>query len=208
MLKSAKILVLDEATASVDVQTDALIQATIRKEFSECTTLTIAHRLNTIVDSDRVLVLDAGKIVEFDTPKSLLSNSSSIFYSLVQETGPTTSRYLFQIVFGEVEYEKELQKAAEKALEVQQTENKETADHIKENTERGGLQEKVMVAIRVIEEALRNIRRDEWQAELHKTGQSESAWLSEVRTMIRELYNSISSDALLTTSEASRLLSN
>ena len=73
-MKNSKILVLDEATAAVDVETDHLIQATIRKSFSHCSTLTIAHRLDTIIDSDRVLVLDKGTALEFDTPKELLNN--------------------------------------------------------------------------------------------------------------------------------------
>merc|ERR1712168_1649261 len=74
LLKKTKILVLDEATAAVDLETDELIQATIRKEFSDCTILTIAHRLNTIMDSDKVLVLDAGRVKEFDSPAGLLAD--------------------------------------------------------------------------------------------------------------------------------------
>jgi ATP-binding cassette subfamily C (CFTR/MRP) protein 1 len=85
LLRKTKILVLDEATAAVDLETDSLIQTTIRKEFKECTILTIAHRLNTIMDSNRVLVLDKGTIGEFDSPSNLLSNNNSIFYSLAKD---------------------------------------------------------------------------------------------------------------------------
>ncbi|UXI19965.1 hypothetical protein NH340_JMT05908 [Sarcoptes scabiei] len=83
LLRKTKILVLDEATAAVDLETDSLIQETIKQSFNDCTILTIAHRLNTILDYDRILVLNGGKIAEFDSPENLLSNSSSIFYSMV-----------------------------------------------------------------------------------------------------------------------------
>ncbi|EFA79345.1 hypothetical protein PPL_07763 [Heterostelium album PN500] len=86
LLRRPKILVLDEATASVDAQTDQLIQQTIRSKFSDCTILTIAHRLNTIMDSDRILVLDSGRISELDTPIRLLDNPDSILTWLVNET--------------------------------------------------------------------------------------------------------------------------
>ena len=85
LLRKTKILILDEATASVDHNTDELIQATIRSQFADCTVLTIAHRLNTIMDSSRIMVLDKGKIVEFDTPTQLLSNRSGIFYSMAKD---------------------------------------------------------------------------------------------------------------------------
>ena len=87
LLRSNKILVIDEATANVDQKTDELIQETLRERFVDCTVLTIAHRINTIIDSDRIMVMDAGELVEFDSPKALLENTSSIFYMLVQETG-------------------------------------------------------------------------------------------------------------------------
>ncbi|KAH9262239.1 hypothetical protein BASA82_000740 [Batrachochytrium salamandrivorans] len=70
---------LDEATASVDLATDDFIQKAIRRDFAKSTVLTIAHRLNTIADYDRILVLGAGKVLEFDRPALLLSNPNSFF---------------------------------------------------------------------------------------------------------------------------------
>ncbi|KAJ2481526.1 Canalicular multispecific organic anion transporter 1 [Coemansia sp. RSA 2320] len=76
LLWRRKILILDEATANVDSKTDKIMQAVIRREFADCTVLTIAHRLNTIMDSDRILVMDQGEIAEFDTPANLLAQNS------------------------------------------------------------------------------------------------------------------------------------
>ncbi|XP_060872288.1 probable multidrug resistance-associated protein lethal(2)03659 isoform X2 [Metopolophium dirhodum] len=90
IVQNNKILVLDEATANVDPLTDALIQNTIRNKFRFCTVLTIAHRLNTVMDSDRVLVMDLGKIVEFDHPFNLLKNKDGYFYKMVDEMGKAT----------------------------------------------------------------------------------------------------------------------
>ena len=87
ILKKTKILVLDEATAAVDLETDDLIQNTIKKQFKDSTVLTIAHRLNTIMDYDRILVLDDGKIAEFDSVSELLKNEHGIFYSMVNNAG-------------------------------------------------------------------------------------------------------------------------
>ena len=87
LLRNAKILILDEATAAVDPETDDLIQATIRKEFKDCTVLTIAHRLNTILDSTRIVVLSQGQIFEMDTPSNLLSNPNSSFHSMARDAG-------------------------------------------------------------------------------------------------------------------------
>jgi len=87
LLGDVKILLLDEATASCDMETDHLIQLTLREKFAHCTVITIAHRLNTIMDADRILVMEAGMVAEFDEPFTLLSNSSSHLSRMVQETG-------------------------------------------------------------------------------------------------------------------------
>ncbi|OXA42540.1 Multidrug resistance-associated protein 1 [Folsomia candida] len=91
LLRKTKILVLDEATAAVDfiVETDDLIQKTIRQEFADSTVITIAHRLNTIMDSTRIVVLDKGQIVEFDSPENLMAHTTSMFYSMAKDAGLT-----------------------------------------------------------------------------------------------------------------------
>ncbi|GMF00722.1 unnamed protein product [Ambrosiozyma monospora] len=85
--ENSKILILDEATANVDIETDAIVQNTIRGAFKERTILTIAHRLNTIIDSDKIIVLEKGEVAEFDTPANLLKKKDSLFYSLCKEGG-------------------------------------------------------------------------------------------------------------------------
>ncbi|KAK9087727.1 hypothetical protein Syun_030121 [Stephania yunnanensis] len=91
LLKQARILVLDEATASVDTATDNLIQKIIRTEFEHCTVCTIAHRIPTVIDSDFVLVLSDGRVAEFDTPARLLEDKSSMFLKLVSEYSTRSS---------------------------------------------------------------------------------------------------------------------
>ncbi|KFQ81939.1 Canalicular multispecific organic anion transporter 1, partial [Phaethon lepturus] len=88
LLRKAKILILDEATAAVDLETDHLIQTTIRSEFAACTVLTIAHRLHTIMDSNRVMVLQAGRIVEYDSPEELLKKQG-VFSAMAKDAGIT-----------------------------------------------------------------------------------------------------------------------
>ncbi|KAL2473106.1 ABC transporter C family member 3 [Forsythia ovata] len=85
LLKKSKVLVLDEATASVDTETDNLIQQTLRQHFSDSTVITVAHRITSVLDSDMVLLLDQGLIKEYDSPEKLLEDKSSSFSKLVAE---------------------------------------------------------------------------------------------------------------------------
>eukprot|EP00536_Pseudo-nitzschia_multiseries_P007312 jgi/Psemu1/195381/e_gw1.171.86.1 len=100
LLSQPRVLVLDEATASIDGETDAFIQKMLRTRFPNTTLLTIAHRLNTIMDYDCVLVMDAGRAAEFDAPAKLLAadgNNGGIFSQLVDATGAESSRVLRQM---------------------------------------------------------------------------------------------------------------
>lgn len=87
LLRSPKVMLLDEATASIDYNSDAKIQKTIRDEFGDSTILTIAHRLRSIIDYDKILVMDAGEVKEYDHPYSLLLNHDSIFYGMCEDSG-------------------------------------------------------------------------------------------------------------------------
>jgi ATP-binding cassette subfamily C (CFTR/MRP) protein 1 len=86
LLRKPKVLVMDEATASIDNETDAAIQQMIRENFKDATVLTIAHRLNTIMDSDRVLVLDDGRVAEYDSPEKLLAKEDSLFKTMIDKS--------------------------------------------------------------------------------------------------------------------------
>ncbi|XP_066591156.1 probable multidrug resistance-associated protein lethal(2)03659 isoform X2 [Prorops nasuta] len=96
IVRCNKIMILDEATANVDPYTDSLIQQTVRSKFKNCTVFTIAHRLNTIMDSDKVLVMEAGKLIEFDHPSILLKNKGH-FYRMVEQTGPAMAAALHEM---------------------------------------------------------------------------------------------------------------
>ncbi|KAM7291291.1 multidrug resistance-associated protein 1-like [Ixodes scapularis] len=87
VLRMSKVLVLDEATASVDTKTDLLIQQTLRNVMSECTVLTIAHRLHSVITSDRIVVMDHGRILEVGSPAQLLADTTSSFYAMALEAG-------------------------------------------------------------------------------------------------------------------------
>ncbi|KZV67494.1 P-loop containing nucleoside triphosphate hydrolase protein [Peniophora sp. CONT] len=100
LVRGSKLLILDEATSSIDHETDTIIQSSLRKELgSDVTLLTVAHRLQTIMDADKIMVLDAGRIVEFDSPRVLLEKSRGYFRSLVDESGDKDA--LYAMAFGE-----------------------------------------------------------------------------------------------------------
>jgi len=118
MVRDSTILVMDEATASVDIETDAIIQKALRTKFDRVTVLTIAHRLNTIIDYDKILVLNKGEVLEYDTPKNLLFETnengelvpctSTEFSKLVDETGPVNAAMLRQTALDK--YHRDLEK--------------------------------------------------------------------------------------------------
>ena len=85
LVRGNKIIIMDEATASVDSETDQKLQKMIRSAFADCTVICIAHRINTIVDSDKICVLNDGTVVEYDSPGNLLKDESSEFFGLVTE---------------------------------------------------------------------------------------------------------------------------
>ncbi|EEB93460.1 hypothetical protein MPER_07876 [Moniliophthora perniciosa FA553] len=87
LLRRSSIIVLDEATSSIDFATDAKIQTTIREEFTNSLLLTVAHRLRTVIDYDRLIVLDKGKLVEFDTPLRLIQKEDGIFRNMCLKSG-------------------------------------------------------------------------------------------------------------------------
>ncbi|CAI8608030.1 unnamed protein product [Vicia faba] len=95
LLKRNRILVLDEATASIDSATDAILQRVIRQEFAECTVITVAHRVPTVIDSVMVMVLCYGKVVEYDEPSKLMDNTNSSFSKLVAEYWSSCSKSSF-----------------------------------------------------------------------------------------------------------------
>jgi ATP-binding cassette, subfamily C (CFTR/MRP), member 1 len=85
MLTGAKVVLVDEATASVDMKNDRQLQEAIRSGFKECTVLTIAHRLHTVMDSDRILVVENGRVCEFDSPRVLLARPAGVLRSMWRE---------------------------------------------------------------------------------------------------------------------------
>ncbi|CAG8856662.1 40660_t:CDS:2, partial [Gigaspora margarita] len=87
LVNNSKLIIMDEATASIDFKTDYLIQAAIREEFKDHTVITIAHRLRTVADYNRILVMDDGNVVEFDIPYILMQKSDGLFRKMCERSG-------------------------------------------------------------------------------------------------------------------------
>ncbi len=97
LLKRSRVLVLDEATANISTAEDVVMQRVLREDFRHATVMCIAHRLNSVVDCSRILVLDRGRVVEYDSPAALVSRDDSRFKSLILDTGPASSRHLLAL---------------------------------------------------------------------------------------------------------------
>ncbi|KAG9120977.1 hypothetical protein FRC07_003265, partial [Ceratobasidium sp. 392] len=93
IVRRSKVVILDEATAAIDYKTDTAIQTSLRTELADKTLIIVAHRLQTVCDADKIMVLEAGKIVEFDTPIALLRNERGAFRALVDESGDKDALY-------------------------------------------------------------------------------------------------------------------
>ncbi|KAM7310865.1 multidrug resistance-associated protein 1 [Ixodes scapularis] len=87
LLRQSKVLVLDEATSSVDLATDQLVKETIHSEFKSTTVITIAHKLHTVMDCDKILVLAAGNVLEQGSPKELLETKDGLFFAMAKDAG-------------------------------------------------------------------------------------------------------------------------
>lgn len=96
-MHAAQCKIAQEATSSIDVQSDEWIQKTLRNHFSKATVLTIAHRINTIADADYVLVMSNGRVQEYDQPAQLLNDTSSEFYAMCSETGGGNLEHLKRV---------------------------------------------------------------------------------------------------------------
>ena len=109
MLLDVSIIIMDEASASVDIHTDRFIQLAIRRDFKNKTIITVAHRLNTIIDFDKILVMEDGKVGEYDTPKVLVNNKNSLFSQLIDQTGPSNAALLRKLANEDADLDKLLE---------------------------------------------------------------------------------------------------
>jgi ABC-type multidrug transport system fused ATPase/permease subunit len=176
LLRHTKVLVVDEATANVDVHSDALVQSVLRRDFADRTVITIAHRLNTIIDSDRIVVLDQGQVLEVGTPAALLANPESAFSKMVNETGPIMSAFLRRAATGEVDYAKELEAAAAQA-----------ASAMESSVTRGPRMTSTEAAVEAVRDAIKARHGAEWSGELNSHSVPKAVWLQHLYTLLAVL---------------------
>jgi len=176
LLRHTKVLVVDEATANVDVHSDALVQSVLRRDFKDRTVITIAHRLNTIIDSDRIVVLDKGQVLECDTPASLLAQPGSAFSAMVDETGPVMAAFLRRAATGEVNYAQELETAA-----------KEAASAMESSVMRGPRMAAAEAAVDAVRDAIKQRHGAEWAGELNTHSVPKAVWLQHLYTLLAVL---------------------
>lgn len=204
LLRRSKILVLDEATAAVDVGTDALIQRTIREEFKSCTMLIIAHRINTIIDCDRILVVDAGRALEMDTPEQLLSDAGSAFSKMVESTGSANAQYLKSIVLDEVNSKAKMNGLADEnkrrwgvsakwaaatqwALAMSMASSLQTLGDISDRDVDHTILEEARGAVRTLQDILQGQHDDEITEELSRRQVPRERWWSALSRVIEGL---------------------
>ncbi|EER20620.1 mgATP-energized glutathione s-conjugate pump, putative [Perkinsus marinus ATCC 50983] len=213
ILRKSKILVLDEATASLDAQTDALVQLTIREAFAGCTVITIAHRLSTVIDGHRIIAMDRGQIVESGSPAELLSNPVGHLTRMVEDTGPASAKHLYEIAMGKVSLQEELQtqlggtaRAGSKSMDDQTVEWRplptcERCEHFAkmsledlENVEfpAGSSAENARMALMELALAVEDVDSEQWQQVLRRDLQiSEATWLQSMEKWTEELHDEV-----------------
>ncbi|KAF4697379.1 ATP-binding cassette sub- C member 8 [Perkinsus olseni] len=217
ILRNSKILVLDEATASLDAQTDALVQLTIREAFAECTVITIAHRLSTVIDGHRIIVMDKGQIVESGTPAELLSNPAGHLTRMVEDTGPASAKHLYEVAMGKINLQEELEtqlgapsREASRSMDdkicppavpgrpLPTCENCERFARMSledlENVEfpAGTSAENVRMALMELALAVEDVDSEQWQQVLRRDLQiSEATWLQSMEKWTKELHGEV-----------------
>jgi len=187
LVRQSPILVLDEATAGVDVVTDALIQKTIREEFKDRTVLAIAHRLNTIIDSDLILVLDEGRRVEYGSPRELLEKKTGgVFASMVADTGPENAKFLNDVAFGREDLGVHIEKATSEGPETKSIRMQGLAG-LKDVHFNAPELEETRNALLKIKTTLLGSGSASWEAALQSQDVTESQWLSDLRDVLEQL---------------------
>jgi ABC-type multidrug transport system ATPase subunit len=187
LVRQSPILVLDEATAGVDVITDALIQKTIREEFKDRTVLAIAHRLNTIIDSNLILVLDAGERVEYGSPVELLANKRGVFTGMVNDTGADNAKFLHDVAFGREDLGVHIDKATSEGPAEAKSIRMQGLAGLNDVHFQAPELEQTRDALLRIKTSLIGSTSATWQAALASQEVTEGQWISDLRLVLEQL---------------------